>query len=102
MTGVKLRRSIVTSEVVSVLDDVGFAGRERVVVKRLGIGVRAQELKAMREVLVDGDPQSVVVRVAIAVDLIDVVERARRIWSQALRRNDGACERKSWERLDAA
>src|ERR1700682_1790694 len=52
----------------------------------------------MGEVLVQRYPKSVVIRVSVAVHLVDVAERASRLWCGALRRQNGTRGRKGWER----
>ena len=39
--------------------------------ERLGVGVSTKKFQAMRHVLVDGNPQAVVIGISAAVDLID-------------------------------
>src|SRR2546429_264273 len=51
----------------------------------------------MGEVLVQRNPKGVVVRVSVAVHLVDVAERASRLWCGALRRQNGTRGRKGWE-----
>src|SRR2546421_1279825 len=51
----------------------------------------------MGEVLIQRNPKGVVVRVSVAVHLVDVAERASRPWCGALRRQNGTRGRKGWE-----
>src|SRR3982074_2128412 len=51
----------------------------------------------MGEVLVQRDPKGVVVRVSVAVHLIDIAERTGWMRRGALRRQNGARGRKGWE-----
>src|SRR6266481_7133451 len=81
---IELRRTVIPARVICILQDVRFVTRQRIVIERLRIGVGGQELQPAGEMLVESDPQRVVVRVSVAIHLVDGAESASRMRSRAL------------------